>query len=47
MAADAVVVERRRTSPSGDARRLDGVDLRVTPGTTLGVLGHNGAGKTT
>ena len=30
----------------GDVLALDGVDLRVPEGSTLGVLGHNGAGKT-
>jgi ABC-2 type transport system ATP-binding protein len=46
MAADAVVVEDVAVA-FGRTHALDGVDLRVTPGTTLGVLGHNGAGKTT
>jgi ABC-2 type transport system ATP-binding protein len=46
MAADAVVVDDVAVS-FGTTHALDGVDLRVTPGTTLGVLGHNGAGKTT
>ncbi len=46
MATDAVVVDDV-TVTFGSTRALDGVDLRVTPGTTLGVLGHNGAGKTT
>jgi ABC-2 type transport system ATP-binding protein len=46
MAADAVVVEDVAVA-FGRTDALDGVDLRVTPGTTLGVLGHNGAGKTT
>jgi ABC-2 type transport system ATP-binding protein len=31
----------------GDTRALDGVDLEVPPGNVLGLLGHNGAGKTT
>jgi ABC-2 type transport system ATP-binding protein len=46
MATDAVVVDDV-TVTFGSTQALDGVDLRVTPGTTLGVLGHNGAGKTT
>ncbi len=46
MDADAVVVEDVAVA-FGGAHALDGVDLRVRPGTTLGVLGHNGAGKTT
>ncbi|MFC8173366.1 ATP-binding cassette domain-containing protein [Streptomyces sp. NPDC057242] len=31
----------------GDAPALNGFDLRVPPGTVHGLLGHNGAGKTT
>jgi ABC-2 type transport system ATP-binding protein len=31
----------------GDAHALAGLDLAVEPGTVLGLLGHNGAGKTT
>lgn len=31
----------------GDADALADLDLEVTPGTVLGLLGHNGAGKTT
>jgi ABC-type multidrug transport system ATPase subunit len=31
----------------GGTTALDGVDLRVRAGTVLGLLGHNGAGKTT
>jgi ATP-binding cassette subfamily F protein uup len=31
----------------GDRRVLDGVDLRLGPGTRIGVLGANGSGKTT
>jgi ABC-2 type transport system ATP-binding protein len=46
VAADAVVVDDVEVS-FATTHALDGVDLRVTPGTTLGVLGHNGAGKTT
>jgi len=31
----------------GETEALAGLDLRVEPGTILGLLGHNGAGKTT
>ena len=31
----------------GDTKALAGLDLLVRPGTVLGLLGHNGAGKTT
>jgi daunorubicin resistance ABC transporter ATP-binding subunit len=31
----------------GDTQALDGVSFAAEPGTVLGVLGHNGAGKTT
>src|SRR5579862_5724817 len=31
----------------GDVVALDGVDLEVPTGSVLGLLGHNGAGKTT
>ncbi|MFE7777878.1 ATP-binding cassette domain-containing protein [Streptomyces sp. NPDC057445] len=31
----------------GDAHALNGFDLQVPPGTVHGLLGHNGAGKTT
>src|SRR5438128_2109866 len=31
----------------GSTRALSGLDLAVAPGTVLGLLGHNGAGKTT
>jgi ABC-2 type transport system ATP-binding protein len=46
MGADAVVVDDVAVT-FGTTQALDGVDLRVAPGTTLGILGHNGAGKTT
>ena len=31
----------------GDVVALDGLDLRVAPGEVVGLVGHNGAGKTT
>ena len=31
----------------GATRVLDGIDLAVEPGTTLGLIGPNGGGKTT
>jgi len=31
----------------GETAALDGLDLTIEPGTVLGLLGHNGAGKTT
>src|SRR3954452_3764957 len=31
----------------GNTEALTGLDLAVAPGTVLGLLGHNGAGKTT
>src|SRR3954451_21104116 len=31
----------------GNTEALGGLDLAVAPGTVLGLLGHNGAGKTT
>jgi ABC-2 type transport system ATP-binding protein len=31
----------------GETVALDGLDLTIEPGTVLGLLGHNGAGKTT
>ena len=43
--SDAVVVEQVHVA-YGSTPALDGVDLRVAPGGTLAVLGHNGAGKT-
>ncbi len=46
MSAGAVVVDEVEVV-LGATRALDVVGLRVAPGTTLGVLGHDGAGKTT
>lgn len=31
----------------GDIKAVDGIDLDVRPGETVGFLGSNGAGKTT
>ena len=44
-ASDAVVVEQVEVA-YGSTLALDGIGLRVAPGGTLAVLGHNGAGKT-
>lgn len=38
---------RGLVSGYGRIRILDGVDLSVAPGTIVGILGHNGMGKTT
>jgi len=45
MTGPAVLVEDLHVR-FGDVQALDGIDLAVAPGSTLGVLGHNGAGKT-
>ena len=45
MTGAALVVEDLHVT-YGDVRALAGVDLEAAAGTTLGVLGHNGAGKT-
>ena len=42
---DAVVVEQV-TVAYGSTTALDEIELRVAPGRTMSVLGHNGAGKT-
>src|SRR6202161_3285351 len=42
----AILVEGL-TKSFGDVHALRGIDLAVPGGTVLGVLGHNGAGKTT
>ncbi len=43
----AEVVARKLTRRFGEHLALDGIDLRIAPGETLGLLGANGAGKTT
>jgi ABC-2 type transport system ATP-binding protein len=35
------------TKHYGDVRALDGVSLKTAPGEIFGLLGHNGAGKST
>jgi ABC-2 type transport system ATP-binding protein len=35
------------TKRYGDVRALDGVSLQTAPGEIFGLLGHNGAGKST
>jgi ABC-2 type transport system ATP-binding protein len=42
-----VVAARRLTRRFGELTALDGLDLCVTEGEVVGILGHNGAGKTT
>jgi ABC-2 type transport system ATP-binding protein len=46
MSAAAIAVEGLHVA-YGNTRALVDVDVDVAPGSTLGVLGHNGAGKTT
>src|SRR4249919_3294886 len=46
MRADDVVAEGLGKR-YGDLWALRGLELHVPPGTVLGLLGHNGAGKTT
>jgi peptide/nickel transport system ATP-binding protein len=46
---NALTVKNLRTyfdSPDGPVRAVDGVDFTVAPGTTLGIVGESGCGKT-
>ena len=45
--ASAAVVTEGLGRRFGETEALAGLDLTVRPGTVLGLLGHNGAGKTT
>jgi ABC-2 type transport system ATP-binding protein len=47
MTDDAIVVARGLRKRYGDTEALRGLDLRVPAGTVTGLLGANGAGKTT
>jgi ABC-2 type transport system ATP-binding protein len=47
MTDDAIVVARGLRKRYGDTEALRGLDLRVPAGTVTGLLGVNGAGKTT
>ena len=42
-----LLVARQLTKTFGDKRILDGVDVTLTPGMRLGLIGPNGSGKTT
>jgi ATP-binding cassette subfamily F protein uup len=42
-----LLVARQLTKTFGDKRVLDGVDVMLTPGMRLGLIGPNGSGKTT
>jgi ABC-2 type transport system ATP-binding protein len=47
LTTDAVIVVEGLVKRFGDVLAVDGVDLRVEPGTVFALLGPNGAGKTT
>ncbi len=47
MTDDSILNLRGITKAYGDVQTLAGIDLELRPGEALGLIGHNGAGKTT
>jgi Cu-processing system ATP-binding protein len=47
MTSEACIVIKRAAKSYGDIRALEGIDLEITPGECIALIGHNGAGKTT
>ena len=47
MSSDTVITASGLTKHYGSVRALDGIDLEIAPGRIVGLIGRNGAGKTT